>query len=168
MADIFDVVADSTRRELLQALLAASVTAGSDAGELSVGELVDKLSLSQPTVSKHLKVLRDHELVTVREEGQHRYYRIAPTPLEEIDDWLVPFVGVDYALDSTNTSHAAWAAGAEVGSSIGRVVAEGSHQVREVLHGASEVIHGATETVGKIIPKQLAKRWRDRTDDGPQ
>ncbi len=165
MADIFDVVADSTRRELLGALLDASVGSSTSprAGELSVGEMVDKLGLSQPTVSKHLKVLRDHELVTVREEGQHRYYKIAPAPLEEIDDWLVPFVSADYALETGSTSYAAWA-GSEVGSSIGRVVAERSHQVREVIQGASGAIHSAAETVGKVLPKSRKQRQGDTAE----
>ncbi|MDQ1578812.1 MAG: ArsR family transcriptional regulator, arsenate/arsenite/antimonite-responsive transcriptional, partial [Microbacteriaceae bacterium] len=74
MADIFDVIADPTRRDLLQVLLerytASEVDADvAGAGEISVGEIVEKMGLSQPTVSKHLKVLRDHGLVHVREEG---------------------------------------------------------------------------------------------------
>ncbi|MTE23045.1 helix-turn-helix transcriptional regulator [Microbacterium sp. ZXX196] len=88
MADIFDVIADGTRREILQLLLRRAPQ--SDGGT-SVSQIVADLSVSQPTVSKHLKVLREAGLVTVREEGQHRYYRIEPGPLEEVDDWLVPF-----------------------------------------------------------------------------
>ena len=76
MADIFDVIADSTRRELLQHLLDAALAADASSGELSVGELVERMDATQPTVSKHLKVLREHGLVTVRDEGQHRYYRV--------------------------------------------------------------------------------------------
>ena len=100
MADIFDVVSDPTRRELMSALLERSLLrdvptrtaatvprtasgpagVGPAAGEISVGDLVERLGLSQPTVSKHLRVLRDHGLVTVREDGQHRYYRLDPGP----------------------------------------------------------------------------------------
>ncbi|HLS93132.1 MAG TPA: metalloregulator ArsR/SmtB family transcription factor [Microbacterium sp.] len=88
MADIFDVIADGTRREILQLLLKR----GQDGdGGTSVSEIVAELSVSQPTVSKHLKVLREAGLVTVREEGQHRYYRLDTGPLEQVDDWLVPF-----------------------------------------------------------------------------
>jgi ArsR family transcriptional regulator, arsenate/arsenite/antimonite-responsive transcriptional repressor len=167
MADIFDVVADPTRRDLLHALLDAYVVPdetdeGRSAGELSVGELVEKLGLSQPTVSKHLKVLRDHELVSVREEGQHRYYKLDSSPLEDIEDWLIPFLsadynsadfdGADYAAGPSPV-YAAWA-GADVGESIGRAAAAGSHQVREVLHGASE-------TVNKVLPKSITKLWLD-------
>jgi len=90
MADIFDIVADSTRREILQVLLDAQ---GVGSGEVSVSQIVSSLELSQPTISKHLKVLRDAGLVAVREEGQHRFYHLDASPLEEIDDWLLPFIG---------------------------------------------------------------------------
>src|SRR5690606_13453346 len=77
MADIFDVIADGTRREILQLLLKR----GQDGDDgTSVSEIVAELSVSQPTVSKHLKVLREAGLVTVRAEGQHRYYRLDPGP----------------------------------------------------------------------------------------
>ncbi|WP_111467115.1 ArsR/SmtB family transcription factor [Microbacterium suaedae] len=88
MADIFDVIADGTRREILQLLLRREQETQDGT---SVSEIVGELSVSQPTVSKHLKVLREAGLVSVREEGQHRYYRLEQQPLEEIDDWLVPF-----------------------------------------------------------------------------
>ncbi len=93
MADIFDVVADSTRREILQILLENLETAS---GEMSVSELVARTGLSQPTVSKQLKVLRDAGLVGVREDGQHRLYRLDPTPLEELEDWAIPFLSVNF------------------------------------------------------------------------
>ncbi len=89
MTDIFDVIADGTRRDILQLLLSRS--ADGDAGT-SVTEIVSELGVSQPTVSKHLKVLRESELVTVREEGQRRFYSLAVAPLEVVDDWLVPFL----------------------------------------------------------------------------
>lgn len=89
MADIFDVIADGTRREILQLLLARS--ADGERGT-SVSRIVNELGVSQPTVSKHLKVLREASLVSVREEGQHRYYSLSPAPLDEVDDWLVPFL----------------------------------------------------------------------------
>jgi ArsR family transcriptional regulator len=97
MADIFDVVADPTRRDLLQILLQRYVDgAGAPhGGESSVGELVQRLGLSQPTVSKHLKVLRDSALVTVRDQGQHRFYKLDLAPLRALEDWLVPFLTAD-------------------------------------------------------------------------
>lgn len=97
MADIFDVLADATRRELLRTLLARYVDgSGSHGGDMSVGEIVVAMGLSQPTVSKHLKVLRDIHLVTVREQGQHRFYRLDYEPLETVEDWLLPFLSADY------------------------------------------------------------------------
>jgi DNA-binding transcriptional ArsR family regulator len=90
MADLFDVIADPTRRELLRALLERSAAGGS--GEVSVGELVSQLSLSQPTVSKHLKTLRDFSLVSVREQGQHRYYKLEAERLEPVAEWLGAFM----------------------------------------------------------------------------
>ena len=92
MADIFDVIADATRRDLLQVLLDGTEAAGSVSREISVGEIVDRLGLSQPTVSKHLKVLRDIGVVSVREEGQRRFYRLDPAPLAALEDWLAPFL----------------------------------------------------------------------------
>ncbi len=91
MPDLFDVIADPTRRELLRALLQAETT-GDGTGEVSVGELVGQLSLSQPTVSKHLKILRDFAIVSVREQGQHRYYRLEPQRLAPIAEWLGAFL----------------------------------------------------------------------------
>jgi DNA-binding transcriptional ArsR family regulator len=82
MNDIFDVLADPIRREILVRLRNAAP------GDLAVGDVVAALRLTQPTVSKHLKVLRDTGLVTVREEGQHRYYRLNPEPLAIVDGWV--------------------------------------------------------------------------------
>ena len=89
MADIFDVISDATRRDILALLLkrAASATP-----EMSVSDLVAQTQLTQPTVSKQLKVLRDAGLVSVREDGQHRYYRLDTTPLAALGDWLQGFV----------------------------------------------------------------------------
>ena len=92
MADIFDVIADGTRRDILQ-LLRERASAGEHG--TSVSHIVTELGVSQPTVSKHLKVLREAELVTVREEGQHRYYSLSPAPLDAVDDWLGPFLDED-------------------------------------------------------------------------
>ena len=91
VADLFDVVADPTRRELLRALLDRTEQPGGT-GEASVGQLVTELGLNQPTVSKHLKTLREFQIVTVREQGQHRYYRLEPSSLEPLAEWLGAFV----------------------------------------------------------------------------
>jgi DNA-binding transcriptional ArsR family regulator len=60
-------------------------------GERPVGELVDRLGVSQPAVSKHLRVLKDAGLVDVRADAQRRLYRIRPEPLAELDDWLAAY-----------------------------------------------------------------------------
>ena len=80
-ATTFDVLADPTRRRILDLLLDR---------QRPVGELVKKLKLSQPGVSKHLRVLRDAGLVSVRNEAQRRIYEVRPEPLEEIAEWLEP------------------------------------------------------------------------------
>src|ERR671913_2459087 len=89
MADIFEGIADGPRRNMLRLLLDRA-TAGERG--TSVSYIVHELGASQPTVSKHLKVLREAHLVSVREEGQHRYYSLSSAPLEAVDDWLVPFL----------------------------------------------------------------------------
>ena len=94
MADIFEAVADPTRRQLLESLLASNLAGGK--GEMTVTELVDLTKLGQPTVSKHLKTLREVGLVAVREEGQKRYYSVTPEPLEEIEDWMINFLSLDF------------------------------------------------------------------------
>ena len=80
--DAFNAVADASRRELLDAL---------GDGEATVGDLVDRLGLSQPQVSKHLAVLRDVGLVIVRVDGQHRWYRVNGPALKPIHDWVRNF-----------------------------------------------------------------------------
>lgn len=97
MPDIFGVIADATRRDILQVLLERVQR---DA-EISVSEIVGQLEISQPTVSKHLKVLREAELVSVREEGQHRYYSLNPEPLEMIEDFVIPFLSVGFDTEVT-------------------------------------------------------------------
>jgi DNA-binding transcriptional ArsR family regulator len=148
MADIFDVLADGTRRELLTRLERR-------AGEVSVTELVAELGISQPTVSKHLKVLREHGLVAVREEGQHRYYRLDPAPLAELDAWLAPFVGEAGGEATTDagaasTVFAAWA-GAEVGDRVGRAAADTAHSARAALEAAQEKLQGAQKRVSDRV-----------------
>ena len=156
MADIFDVIADETRRQVLAVLLERYVSEDSTAGDISVGDIVEHLGLTQPTVSKHLRVLRDHGLVTVREDGQHRYYSLDSSPLEDIEDWLIPFLSADFdddQLDAVVDESAAFSAwsGADVGDSIGRRIAEGSHQARSVIQDASE-------RVARRLPRRLTRR----------
>ena len=92
MADIFEAVADPTRRKIMDLLLAAQVAGN----ELTVSELVQQTGLGQPTVSKHLKTLREAGLVSAREDGQKRFYSVTPEPLEEIEDWMIDFLSLGF------------------------------------------------------------------------
>jgi DNA-binding transcriptional ArsR family regulator len=79
---IFDVLTDGSRRRILDLLRER---------ERSVGELVEALGMSQPGVSKHLRVLREAGLVKVRVDAQRRWYGLDPKPLAELDAWLAPY-----------------------------------------------------------------------------
>jgi DNA-binding transcriptional ArsR family regulator len=78
----FEVLAEPHRRQILDLLMAE---------ERPVGDLVSALALSQPAVSKHLKVLRQAGLVEARADAQRRIYRIRTGPLQEMDEWLRPY-----------------------------------------------------------------------------
>ena len=78
----FDVLAEPNRRRILDVLRD---------GERPVGAIVGELEISQPAVSKHLRVLREAGLVESRTEGQRRLYRVRAEPLQEIDEWLEPY-----------------------------------------------------------------------------
>jgi DNA-binding transcriptional ArsR family regulator len=78
----FDVLAEPTRRRILDLIRD---------DERPVNELVARLDISQPGVSKHLRVLREAGLVEVRIDAQRRLYRVRPEPLAEIDAWLAPY-----------------------------------------------------------------------------
>ncbi len=82
MSTVFEVIAEPTRRHILDLLLQRP---------RSVGEIVEQLDTSQPGTSKHLRVLRDAGLVRVRRDAQRRWYELAPEPLAEIDTWLGPY-----------------------------------------------------------------------------
>jgi DNA-binding transcriptional ArsR family regulator len=82
MATTFEVLAEPTRRQILDLLRE---------GERPVGQLVLELRLTQPTVSKHLKALKDAGLVQVRPDAQRRWYRLRVEPLIELDAWLAPY-----------------------------------------------------------------------------
>jgi DNA-binding transcriptional ArsR family regulator len=82
MPSTFDVLAEPTRRRILDLLIES---------EQPVGDLVATLDISQPGVSKHLRVLREAGLVEARTDAQRRIYRVRPEPLAEIDAWLQPY-----------------------------------------------------------------------------
>ena len=78
----FVVLSEPSRRQILDLLRER---------ERPVGELVERLGMSQPGVSKHLRVLRDAGFVRVRQDAQRRLYSVDPEPLAEIDAWLMPY-----------------------------------------------------------------------------
>jgi len=80
--DVFEVIADPTRRRILELLRE---------GERPVGSLVDALGLAQPNVSKHLRVLDAASLVRVRVDGPRRHYGLEPGGMRELEAWLQPF-----------------------------------------------------------------------------
>lgn len=153
MPDIFGVVADATRRDILQVLLEKHA----QNAEISVSEIVAHLEISQPTVSKHLKVLREAELVTVREEGQHRFYSLDPEPLEMIEDFVIPFLSVGFDTEVTF----------EYRSETGELLPD-----PEIGGGAEEILPDelatAAERLGRVAAsaehrvKELVARFRMR------
>jgi DNA-binding transcriptional ArsR family regulator len=82
MESSFAIVAEPNRRAILSLLVSS---------ERAVGDIERELGLSQPSVSKHLRVLRDAGFVESRTEAQRRLYRLRPEPLMELDEWLAPF-----------------------------------------------------------------------------
>jgi DNA-binding transcriptional ArsR family regulator len=82
MESVFGIISEPNRRAIL-AMLAVS--------QLSVSELQDRLRMPQPTVSKHLRVLRDAGFVEATVDGQRRLYRLNPAPFQELDEWLSQF-----------------------------------------------------------------------------
>lgn len=80
--EVLDAIAEPTRRRILDAVRD---------GECSVNDLVERVGMHQPGVSRHLRVLRDAGLVDVRRDAQRRIYRLRPEPLMELDAWLEPY-----------------------------------------------------------------------------
>ena len=81
-SDVFNAIAEVQRRQILDALIA---------GEKAVGTIVDDLSMSQPQVSKHLRVLSEVGLVSCRAEGRRRLYRLEPAHLQPFHEWLAKY-----------------------------------------------------------------------------
>ena len=82
MESVFEIIAEPNRRAILSLLVSS---------EQSVGEIERQLRMSQPTVSKHLRVLREAGFVESTVDAQRRLYRLKPEPFEEVDAWLAPF-----------------------------------------------------------------------------
>jgi DNA-binding transcriptional ArsR family regulator len=79
---VFEIIAEPNRRAILGLLVSS---------EQSVGEIERQLRMPQPTVSKHLRVLREAGFVEATVDAQRRLYRLRPEPLQELEDWLAPF-----------------------------------------------------------------------------
>ena len=82
MESLFEIIAEPNRRAILSLLVSS---------EQSVGDIERQLDMSQPTVSKHLRVLREAGFVESTVDAQRRLYRLNPEPLQELDTWLAPF-----------------------------------------------------------------------------
>ena len=82
MESVFEIIAEPHRRAILSLLVSS---------QQSVGEIERQLGMPQPTVSKHLRVLRDAGFVEATVDAQRRLYRLTPEPLREVDAWLAPF-----------------------------------------------------------------------------
>jgi DNA-binding transcriptional ArsR family regulator len=82
VGSVFEILAEPNRRAMLSLLVAS---------ELSVGEIERELGMPQPTVSKHLRVLREAGFVEATVDAQRRLYRLKPEPLRELEAWLAPF-----------------------------------------------------------------------------
>lgn len=133
---IFSALADPTRRRLLEALREDS---------RSVGSLVEALGVSQPTVSKHLKVLREAGLISMRADGQRRYYALEPATFVELQSWLqrylppvsalavVPDSLTDSAVVPQDATHQATVAAAQLGRTVGRGLEQVTGRAQDFL-----------------------------------
>lgn len=145
MADIFEAVADPTRRNIMETLLSAQV-AGS---ELTVSELVQKTGLGQPTVSKHLKTLREVGLVAAREDGQKRFYSVTPEPLEEIEDWMINFLSLGFEAEGEE----------DLAKNLGEAGEKLGHWITEKAAWLGEQLRSRAEELDvDVDPKELGKR----------
>ncbi len=139
--DVFAVIAESTRREILMALRA---------GDKAVGELVEELDASQPTISKHLKVLREAQLVSMRAQGQKRYYALNRGPLEGIASWLETF----------DVGTAAKAASSPISASP-KNSAAGNTASAAKGRPAAAAAAGPAEAPAAVVPGHVAPRQED-------
>jgi DNA-binding transcriptional ArsR family regulator len=149
MADIFEAIADPTRRLILETLLGSHLAGGN--GELTVSEIVEQTKLGQPTVSKHLKTLREVGLVDSREEGQKRFYSVTPEPLEEIEDWMINFLSLGFDPDEEEGDPLAENL-SEVGAKVGHWLTEKSGWLSEQLKQKLDEVDVDAD------PKELGKR----------
>lgn len=143
--DVFAVIAESTRRDILVALRA---------GDKAVGELVEELAASQPTISKHLKVLREAQLVSMRAQGQKRYYALNRGPLEGIASWLETFDVGSAAPAVKSPAAPSSVAGAKEEATAPSVGATGQASPREVPekeHAMADALAADAVSAGVLV-----------------
>jgi DNA-binding transcriptional ArsR family regulator len=90
MESVFEIIAEPNRRAILSLLVSSEQSVGRSEGQ-SVGEIERQLHMTQPTVSKHLRVLRDAGFVESTVDAQRRLYRLKPEPFQQVDAWLAQF-----------------------------------------------------------------------------
>ncbi|WP_457946359.1 ArsR/SmtB family transcription factor [Pseudarthrobacter sp. alpha12b] len=155
--DVFAVIAESTRRDILVALRA---------GDKAVGELVEELAASQPTISKHLKVLREAQLVSMRAQGQKRYYALNRGPLEGIASWLETFdVGTGASAAASPAGHGQAATGQAVAGPAEAGVVVPAHLQEGVAAAAASLppaprteVPAASQAPREEVPAHLLVR----------
>lgn len=149
--DVFAVIAEGTRRQILQHLRD---------GDKAVGELVVELQVSQPTVSKHLKVLREAGLVSMRAQGQKRYYSLDTAPLARVHEWLAEFEA-QASGDDAATVVRDDLDGAALQPASDAIAAE-APDTAEAGVLAAAVLAGPESPVGVDVPRQQIGRTMGR------
>ncbi|MGW9414817.1 metalloregulator ArsR/SmtB family transcription factor [Arthrobacter cupressi] len=141
--DVFAVIAEATRRDILVSLRS---------GDKAVGELVQELEASQPTISKHLKVLREADLVSMRAQGQKRYYALNPKPLAGIASWLETFDVGTSASASTATPEQRREGTAPIAGQAAQPAAVGTSQAPA---GTAQTVNAA-QPAQEVVPVPAA------------
>jgi DNA-binding transcriptional ArsR family regulator len=139
--DVFAVIAEATRRDILVSL---------QSGDKAVGELVEELAASQPTISKHLKVLREADLVSMRAQGQKRYYALNPKPLAGVASWLETF-DVGRAASASASPDAANQQAEEAQAGTARAAASASPAPASAAAGQSAEVPDAFAAAGTQV-----------------
>jgi DNA-binding transcriptional ArsR family regulator len=124
--------------------------------ELTVNDLVKQTNLGQPTVSKHLKTLRDAGLVSAREDGQKRFYSLTPEPLEEIEDWLIEFLSLDFEAEEEEGLSASFG---EAGAKFGAWLTERAGWLSE--QAKAKVVELDLNVDPKDLGRQLGRKLAD-------
>ncbi|MFE4081176.1 ArsR/SmtB family transcription factor [Paenarthrobacter sp. YIM B13468] len=145
--DVFAVIAEATRRDILVSLRS---------GDKAVGELVEELAASQPTISKHLKVLREADLVSMRAQGQKRYYALNPKPLAGVATWLETFdVGPSATAAVAASVEAAPQTVAPVGVGAAASVVQPAETAPDLVATRAEAVSKAVKVHSDGMPVSL-------------